>query len=1080
MSAVALQRPLLHHLHLQSHLQLAVSPFCRPRTLGSSSGCSVSGRGAIRFSTGSLFWGSSEDLLLRGKRLEGFIGPGGRAAGGRGHSSLPWVCRNAVKIPRVLQRGIRKSSSLVVEEDMKIAMEPKGSNRKRPSLQPKQLALRTAGTHGSTFISFVQILGTGMDTRDTSASVLLFFDKRRIVFNAGEGLQRFCIEHKIKLSKLDHVFLTRVCSETASGLPGLLLTLANTGENGMAVNLWGPSDLNYLVDAMRTFIPNSSVVHAHSFGGEKEPATSEDTVMLLEDECVKISAVLLRPNESKTSRNGTGMSAEVMDSRETSLKGTADTQAADQAVANAQGSTFQSAEPWELGFETTPTTSDPSTKKRPRLEPSVSSVGRTVNLVSAGMKLMPDFSNPYPEVNDSPRGPKDVAVVYVCELPEIIGKFDPAKAKALGLRPGPKYGLLQSGKEVMTDDERTKISPSDVMDPSSPGPICLVVDCPTIAHISALVTAAGLRRFYSPTSSGADAGNVKNVTCIIHIGHASVTKTPEYQQWMTQFDGTHHLMAGHGMVTKVSPVLKASSRVMARLNYICPQVFPIAGLLQNESLMDVSQEESTSLATTYPAENLLKYRLRPLSTTGVDRSGVLEPLDITQVQTQLATDIPEIVEASKHLADLWKRGDESPRSPSKTKSRKSRSPSPVRGAITSSADDLPDCLVGLGREEMEMVFLGTGSSQPSKYRNVSAIYIHLFQRGGLLLDCGEGTYAQLKRRYGATTADEVVAGLKMVWISHIHADHHTGLARILSVRRQLLEEQGDFKPVLVIGPKQLKRYLDAYERLEGLGMEFLDCSQTTFEAESAASMAWDSSPQDSGSLGSATSGPISKTTTGLLRPSATVKGPSDRRPGSGQLRNFWLQTGFNFQSGLDEGGRAKLKDTLSSLGLAYLVSVPVVHCPHAFGVVVVAEKRPNDVGGFQPGWKLVYSGDTRPCRALVEASRGATVLIHEATFDDAMEEEAVAKNHSMTKEAIETGLSAGAYRTVLTHFSQRYPKIPVFNESYNDRTCIAFDMMSANLADLPLLPNLLPALKLLFKDDVIRVDEDAEDVPEQQ
>ena len=60
---------------------------------------------------------------------------------------------------------------------------------------------------------------------------------------------------------------------------------------------------------------------------------------------------------------------------------------------------------------------------------------------------------------------------------------------------------------------------------------------------------------------------------------------------------------------------------------------------------------------------------------------------------------------------------------------------------------IPECVENATREEMEMVFLGTGSSQPSKYRNVSAIYVHLFGKGGILLDCGEGTYAQLKRRY---------------------------------------------------------------------------------------------------------------------------------------------------------------------------------------------------------------------------------------------------------------------------------------------------------------------------------------------
>ena len=88
----------------------------------------------------------------------------------------------------------------------------------------------------------------------------------------------------------------------------------------------------------------------------------------------------------------------------------------------------------------------------------------------------------------------------------------------------------------------------------------------------------------------------------------------------------------------------------------------------------------------------------------------------------------------------------------------------------------------------------------------------------------------------------------------------------------------------------------------------------------------------------------------------------------------------------------------------------------------------------------------------------------QATFDDALPEEAIAKRHSITREAIETGVKAGVYRTILTHFSQRYPKIPVVDDSYTARTVIAFDMMSANLADLEMLPSLLPTLRLLFGD----------------
>ena len=44
---------------------------------------------------------------------------------------------------------------------------------------------------------------------------------------------------------------------------------------------------------------------------------------------------------------------------------------------------------------------------------------------------------------------------------------------------------------------------------------------------------------------------------------------------------------------------------------------------------------------------------------------------------------------------------------------------------------------------------------------------------------------------------------------------------------------------------------------------------------------------------------------------------------------------------------------------------------------------------------------------------------------------------------------AGAYRVILTHFSQRYPKIPVIGDSRADTTCIAFDLMSVNLAGDP-------------------------------
>ncbi|KAF6143488.1 hypothetical protein GIB67_029657 [Kingdonia uniflora] len=47
--------------------------------------------------------------------------------------------------------------------------------------------------------------------------------------------------------------------------------------------------------------------------------------------------------------------------------------------------------------------------------------------------------------------PGDISVIYICELSEIKGKFDPGKAKALGLNPRPNYLKLQLRNSVMSD-----------------------------------------------------------------------------------------------------------------------------------------------------------------------------------------------------------------------------------------------------------------------------------------------------------------------------------------------------------------------------------------------------------------------------------------------------------------------------------------------------------------------------------------------------------------------------------------------------------------------------------------------------
>ena len=132
-------------------------------------------------------------------------------------------------------------------------------------------------------------------------------------------------------------------------------------------------------------------------------------------------------------------------------------------------------------------------------------------------------------------------------------------------------------------------------------------------------------------------------------------------------------------------------------------------------------------------------------------------------------------------------------------------------------------------------------------------------------------------------------------------------------------------------------------------------------------------------------------------------------------------------------------------------SVAVQHCHDAYGLVLE----------HHSGWKLVFSGDTRPCPALERAGADCTLLIHEATFESALAHQAVQKRHSTISEAIGVATNMRAYRTILTHFSQRYAKLPAgidLEGPAASAAMIAFDGMTVALQQLPDLPALLPAV----------------------
>ncbi len=90
---------------------------------------------------------------------------------------------------------------------------------------------------------------------------------------------------------------------------------------------------------------------------------------------------------------------------------------------------------------------------------------------------------------------------------------------------------------------------------------------------------------------------------------------------------------------------------------------------------------------------------------------------------------------------------------------------------------------------------------------------------------------------------------------------------------------------------------------------------------------------------------------------------------------------------------------------------PVCHGVEAYGYRVETVKN-NAV--------IVYTGDTRPCKYVVDSSSNADLLIHEATFTSDMEREAHEQGHSTSKDAGLIASEANVEKLVLTHISARY------------------------------------------------------------
>lgn len=161
-------------------------------------------------------------------------------------------------------------------------------------------------------------------------------------------------------------------------------------------------------------------------------------------------------------------------------------------------------------------------------------------------------------------------------------------------------------------------------------------------------------------------------------------------------------------------------------------------------------------------------------------------------------------------------------------------------------------------------------------------------------------------------------------------------------------------------------------------------------------------------------------------------------------------------------------DILARLDVSSLRTCAVDHIKSSFGISATIP----GCNGNAP-FKLTYSGDTMPCDSLVKLGQNSTLLIHEATFENALLERAQRTNHSTIAQAIEQSAKMNAKYTILTHFSQRYVCLPWIEGDLNTNVGIAFDNMEIVEDDLSKLSALHGPMKTMFANHLKNVEENA-------
>ena len=401
-----------------------------------------------------------------------------------------------------------------------------------------------------------------------------------------------------------------------------------------------------------------------------------------------------------------------------------------------------------------------------------------------------------------PTKPSPTAMSYIIRNQQQRGKFKPEAATALKVPPGPLWAALAAGSEVQSSDGKT-ITSDMVLEPSKEGGGVAVVELPSKEYVRDLVNRPEW--------------NVKNIMTgvggIIWILGPGVSDDEKLREFMKSKSDLRHIVSSSDYCPNYLVQTSAATSA-TRHNQIDPIRFPIpvhSNTLPSPLNWIIHEPTDGVEKTTQeliPAKRGLRINLEP--SVDVTEDDVVPHLNTALVTQETPKKVLHLAQAARQTISNTQQED-------------------------SVNQELPS-------RDAEIICLGTGSAQPSPYRNVAGTLLRVPGYGSYLLDCGEDTLGQLKRIFTESELAEVFHDLKLIWISHLHADHHLGTISVIKawydevhgrdpskryrtpLTEQLLDpvkflEEG--KRLFIVSHRLMMRCLEEYSSVEDYGFDQL-------------------------------------------------------------------------------------------------------------------------------------------------------------------------------------------------------------------------------------------------------------------